>query len=191
MVQLCPHYREDRVSPGFGSAHCFQPHSLSLKLAGHVWLNWRLLRHTDTSVISWYATQWPIWPIASSNSSYQGSPWPKRIVSAQAWHNWGNYDIGWWYEARSNPVWWFELVCIATSVSLVNMSWCVNFYLSILLVGHELYPWGKPNCLRSWGNHCAKHWLTLISWCCNYWSKRNARCWCSSSICCNGMVSPK
>jgi len=51
-------------------------------LAGHVWLDWRILRHTNKAVNSQYASTWDIWIIASGDKNSQGTPQPKRAVSA-------------------------------------------------------------------------------------------------------------
>jgi len=52
------------------------------ELAGHVWLDWRLLRHTNKAVNSQYASKRDIWLIASGDKNCQGTPWPMRMISA-------------------------------------------------------------------------------------------------------------
>ena len=134
-------------SLGFSSAYSFQPHSPFQILAGHIWLNWRLLQHTDTAVNSQYASTWDLWPITSGDRNIQGTPQPKRMVSAWAWWYWGIYDVSWWSEAGSNPALWSELVCIATSDLEVNTTGGVTMYVGIVLVSCRLNLWCKPNSL--------------------------------------------
>jgi len=65
------------------------------ELAGHVWLDWRLLWHTNMAVDSQYAGVQDLWLIASGDKNYLGAPRLQRTVSAWAWRDWGNYDVGW------------------------------------------------------------------------------------------------
>jgi len=105
MMQLCRHRGKACVS----RVHSFQQYSLYVILAGHVlW---------DTTVDSQYASMRDPRLIGSGDRSHQGTPRPKRTVSAKAWRDSGNYDVGLRYEAGSNPVHWCVLVCIATSAS--------------------------------------------------------------------------
>jgi len=95
----------------FSRAHGSQPHSLFLKPAGHGCRDWRWLRHRHSSRNS-NASPWDSWLIISGDKNSQGTPQPKRVVSAYTWHNCGNYDVGLRYDVSSNPAHGFELVCI-------------------------------------------------------------------------------
>jgi len=61
---------------------------------GNVWLDWRLLWHTNTALDSQYASQWDPGLIATGDKSCHGTLRSKRIVATLAWGNWGNYDVG-------------------------------------------------------------------------------------------------
>jgi len=53
---------------------CFQQHSHILSLAGQVWMDWGILQHSDTVVVSLYASTWDSCLLSSADSSNQGTP---------------------------------------------------------------------------------------------------------------------
>ena len=52
-----------------------------LDTSGTVWLDWRLLRHTNTAVDSQYASTRDSWLIAAGDKTNHGTPRSKRTVS--------------------------------------------------------------------------------------------------------------
>jgi len=149
-------------------------------LAGHVWLDWRFLRHMNLAVISQYASTRDIWLISSADKSSPETPRSKTIVSTYAWCDWGNYDVGLSYKAWISPARSREFVCIAMPDSCQSTSWRVMFYVGMVLVGRRLNLWRKPNSLKSEALICDQHCQVKDRLMFQLPCKRNARCLSSS-----------